>query len=177
MERVIVLGRPGTGKTTLVAKVASAFPGRFRGFYTAEIRERGERTGFLIRTLSGKEGILARTGVDTHLRVGRYGVFLEDLETIGVRELQEALTAGTPLLLDEVGKMEFCSVLFREWFFRVWEALPFLLVTSAFPPLREVEHLFEVAGAKKFLLRPQNREQLTQEILTLVDTFFRLHST
>ena len=34
-----------------------------RGFYTAEIRENGQRTGFKIITLDGREGNLARVNL------------------------------------------------------------------------------------------------------------------
>ncbi|MGC8778542.1 MAG: nucleoside-triphosphatase [Candidatus Caldatribacteriaceae bacterium] len=174
MERVVVLGRPGVGKTTLVRKVAEAFPGCFRGFYTAEIRKGKERTGFGIKTLSGKEGILAERGRRSPLQVGRYGVLLEDLETIGVREIEEALRSGIPLLLDEVGKMELLSPLFREWFFRAWSESSFVLVTSCFPPLREVRDLWENEGVRKFVLDRGNREELGREIMDLVRTLLRL---
>lgn len=168
MMRMVVLGRPGVGKTTLVREVAEAFPGRFRGFYTEEIRSGRERTGFIIKTLSGSEGVLARKNGDSFLRVGRYGVVLHDLETIGVREMEEALRHSAPLLLDEVGKMELLSVLFREWFFRVWRVLPLILVTSCFPPLREVQGLWEERGVAKFILNRENREQVKWEVLRLL---------
>jgi len=64
MTRLVILGRPGVGKTTLVKRVAEHFPGLFRGFYTEEIREGRVRTGFWIVTLSGKRSVLAAKGRD-----------------------------------------------------------------------------------------------------------------
>lgn len=165
---MVVLGRPGVGKTTLVRKVIEAFPGSFRGFYTGEIRKQGERVGFAISTLSHKEGILAKVGENSSFRVGRYGVFLEDLENLGVQEIKEALREGKALLLDEVGKMELLSPLFQEWFLHAWRSSVPLLVTSCFPPLRELESFWEERGIRKWVLERGNRDQVEQEIVDVL---------
>lgn len=168
MHRIVILGRPGVGKTTLVKKVIKSFPGCFRGFYTEEIREGKERVGFRIKTLSGKEGILAKRDQPSPFRIGRYGVLLQDLETMGVPEIEDAIRGRLPLLLDEVGKMEFCSFRFRQTLFQAWSVVPLLLVTSCFPPLPEVGDLFEGETVKKFVLDRENRDRLGQEIVNLV---------
>ncbi|MEN3185224.1 MAG: nucleoside-triphosphatase [Atribacterota bacterium] len=173
MHRIVILGRPGTGKTTLAKKVVEHFPGWFRGFYTEEIREGKERVGFGIRTLSGKEGILAKKGNPSPLRVGRYGIMLYDLETIGIEEIENALLGGFPLLIDEVGKMELFSSRFREVFYKAWYATPFLLVTSCFPPLSELDHLFQGQGVRKVILDRRNRDRLGKVVIEFVERFYK----
>ncbi|MGE5831636.1 MAG: nucleoside-triphosphatase, partial [Methanomicrobiales archaeon] len=49
IKNILVTGAPGCGKTTLVRRVAEnleAIP--VAGFYTEEIREKGERVGFAL---------------------------------------------------------------------------------------------------------------------------------
>jgi hypothetical protein len=104
MIRLVILGRPGVGKTTLVKRVAEHFPGLFHGFYTEEIREGRIRTGFRIVTLSGKRGVLATKGGASPLRVGAYAVFVEDFERLVLPELENALKQKVPLLVDEIVK-------------------------------------------------------------------------
>ena len=51
MKNVIVTGRPGIGKTSVVEAVAREFPHLSGGFTTSEIREQGLRKGFRATTL------------------------------------------------------------------------------------------------------------------------------
>ena len=83
------------------------------GFFTREIREKGRRRGFKIVTLDGKEGILARDDFEGKIRVGRYGVNLDDLERIAVPSII-ASELGQIVVIDEIGKMECYSSLFRD---------------------------------------------------------------
>ena len=58
-KHLLITGRPGVGKTTLIKRLIPALPPA-GGFYTEEIRSCGERVGFKIVTLAGEEGILAQ---------------------------------------------------------------------------------------------------------------------
>jgi Cdc6-like AAA superfamily ATPase len=71
---LLVTGRPGVGKTTLLESVSAQLRGSLRlaGFTTAEVRDpSGHRTGFRILTVEGKEAELARVGFRSSIRVGR----------------------------------------------------------------------------------------------------------
>ncbi|MDR7439301.1 MAG: nucleoside-triphosphatase, partial [Armatimonadota bacterium] len=43
---MLLTGRPGVGKTTVVRAVVERLSARVGGFYTEEIREAGRRQGF-----------------------------------------------------------------------------------------------------------------------------------
>ncbi len=112
---LLLTGRPGVGKTTLVRRLAEAFPGRVGGFYTEEVREGSRRVGFVLATLQGERALFAHAAWGhAAYRVGRYGVDLEVLERVGVTAVQDAVRAGQAVLVDEVGKMELHSRAFRE---------------------------------------------------------------
>src|SRR5207244_10235406 len=84
VEKVLLTGRPGCGKTTLIKRVVNNLPRRVGGFYTEEIREGGSRAGFKIMTLDGEEVVFAHVDFKTRERVGKYGLDLSALEKTGV---------------------------------------------------------------------------------------------
>jgi len=112
---LLITGRPGIGKTTLIkwaAERARELNIPFTGFYTEEIRERGERTGFRVISLAdGRVDILAMKGAESRFRVGKYGVFVDRFESTAIPAIK-----GSTLLvvIDEIGKMELYSERFKE---------------------------------------------------------------
>ncbi len=117
MGRALLLsGRPGVGKTTIIRSIAEYLGPRAGGFYTEEIREAGRRTGFRLVALDGPRGILAGLNIPSPYRVGRYGLCLSDLERVGVDSLWRAIRHPevSVVVIDEIGKMEILSSAFRE---------------------------------------------------------------
>ncbi len=108
-KKVLLTGRPGCGKTTLIKRVVSELARPAGGFYTEEIRAHGERLGFKIITLDGQEALLAHVDFKTPERVGKYGLDLSALETVGVEALREAVHARQLVVIDEIGPMELRS--------------------------------------------------------------------
>jgi nucleoside-triphosphatase len=117
---ILLTGRPGCGKTTLIRKIIDHLSIPVGGFYTQEIREPGiasalgARTGFEIFTLDGKRGTLAHIKIHSPVRVGKYGVNLEDLDNLAVKAIQDAVRTGGLVVIDEIGPMEIASVSFRQ---------------------------------------------------------------
>ncbi|KKH47124.1 NTPase [Methanosarcina sp. 1.H.A.2.2] len=112
MLRIAVTGRPGIGKSTVVAKTAEKLadqPGfKIGGIQTTEIRKEGQREGFSIRNFAtGETGILSSIK-GSGPRVGKYHINLEDLEKIGANALRNALDCNL-IVIDEVGPMELKS--------------------------------------------------------------------
>jgi len=110
---VLVTGRPGIGKTTLIKKLIDSISLSKGGFYTEEIRERGQRVGFSLTTLDGRKSMLAGK-VRSPYRVGRYGVDIDSFETIGVESIRKAMVSKELIVIDEIGRMELFSRKFRE---------------------------------------------------------------
>ena len=110
---ILLAGRPGVGKTTVIKQVVDMLGGEAGGFYTEEIRQGGRRLGFKIITLDGEEGVLAHIDIKGAPRVSKYGVNVRDLEEVGVASLRRAIEERRYVVIDEIGKMELYSQEFR----------------------------------------------------------------
>ena len=119
-EHVLITGKPGVGKTTLIKLIIEGLRKRefkLAGFYTEELRESGRRIGFRIMDVSGdEEGILASVNGTSSHRIGKYQVDVGILNSV-VARLSERIKTGSidALIIDEVGPMELCSATFMEF--------------------------------------------------------------
>ena len=120
-KNILVTGPPRCGKSTLIEKVVQRSQKPITGFFTREIREKGKRVGFSITTMDGKEGVLAHQNIRGRFRVGRYGVNLDDINRIAVPSMMPAKTDEI-VVIDEIGKMECFSPLFRKTLIRALDS-------------------------------------------------------
>jgi nucleoside-triphosphatase len=112
LRNFLVTGVPGVGKTTLIRNLCHLLaPYNPRGFYTEETREGGVRKGFSLVSLDGKRSVLSHVNVKSAHRVGKYGVDVESFEAF-VESLYLKHAAGSPVVIDEIGKMECFSPAF-----------------------------------------------------------------
>ncbi|MGD8910913.1 MAG: nucleoside-triphosphatase [Chromatiales bacterium] len=106
---LLLTGNPGIGKTTLLCRVSEQVRDlSMSGFYTQELRESGQRTGFRLITFTGREGIIAHVDFDHHWQVGKYGVDVPAID----RFAESTLTLNEAIdlyFVDEIGKMECLS--------------------------------------------------------------------
>ena len=111
-RNILFTGLPGCGKSTIIEKIVQRINRPSTGFFTREIRDKGRRVGFSITTLDGQQGILAHIDIRSHIRVGRYGVNIRDIEKIAVPSMRPE-NDNVILVVDEISKMECLSGLFR----------------------------------------------------------------
>jgi nucleoside-triphosphatase THEP1 len=102
----------------LIEKVVQGISRPATGFFTRELRERGRRVGFSITTLAGKTGVLAHQDIKSRFRVGKYGVSLTDIDQIAVPSMLPS-APDQIVVVDEIGKMECFSRLFKETLIKV----------------------------------------------------------
>ena len=104
MTHVLLLtGRPGVGKTTVIRKVAAGLAGRrLGGCYTEEIRVAGECRGFSLTSFDGRQGVMAHVDFRGRDRVGRYGVDVAVIDELAASTLALSRDASV-YLVDEIG--------------------------------------------------------------------------
>jgi len=163
-KKILLTGRPGCGKTTLVKCVVNQLAMPAGGFYTAEIRECGQRVGFKVITLDDKEVIFAHVNFETSERLGKYGLDLSALETVGLGAIREALRAQQLVVLDEIGPMELRSATFRDVVSDAFDSRVPILATITARPFPFTNGLKRRAGVTLIEVRRDNREQLVSEL-------------
>lgn len=163
--KILVTGRPGCGKTTLVEKAAAGLGAAAGGFLTREIRdERGVRLGFEIVTLDGRRATLAHVRIQSRVRVGRYGVDLEALEHVAVSAVREALASKRVVVIDEIGKMELSSEAFRRAAREALDSNRALLATIHAHPHPFTDAIKARPDVRLLELTPANREEVFNRV-------------
>ena len=166
---ILITGKPGIGKTTLIKDLALKFAGKACGFYTEEIRKDGRRTGFRIKTLDARSGMLAGVDIQSPYRVGKYKVDLEDFERIVLPVIEGALKDTRVIIIDEIGPMELYSRKFEELILKALDSPNSVIATikqKSTPFTRALKKRKDVA---MYVLGHDNRKEVEEKILESLD--------
>jgi nucleoside-triphosphatase len=169
---LLLTGRPGIGKTTALRAVAERLRGRrVSGFYTEEIRERGERRGFRAVTLDGREATMAHIGIRSRARVSKYGVDVSVVDDLARATLA---TGGADVyLVDEIGKMECLSPRFVSAMQALLDAGPPVVATVALRGTGFIAAVKQRPDAECWQLTMANRAGLPDRALEWLSQRFR----
>jgi nucleoside-triphosphatase len=152
----------------VIKKVVELFPGRAAGFYTREVRERGERVGFEIVTLDGKKAWLSHVDFPGPHRVGKYGVSLENLHRVALPALEGAPDIDL-VVVDEIGKMECLSAEFVAAMERLCTAPTPLIATVAEKGGGLMARIKEKPGVTLITVTPANRDALPARLIRMLE--------
>ena len=170
IKNIFITGKPGCGKTSLIMEILKELNLPAGGFYTQEIREKGKRLGFKIKTLDGKEGILAHVNIESPYRVSKYKVNIKDLEEIGVKSILKALKENKVIIIDEVGNMEMKSEKFKKAVEAALNSEREVLGTIKMTPDLFTNEIKKRKDTKIFYLTKENREKIKSEIVNSLES-------
>ena len=168
MGRALLLtGRPGIGKTTVIRAVAEQLGERAGGFYTEEIRSAGGRKGFRLATLDRQEAVIAHVNLRGRgrPRVSRYGVDVAAIERVGVAALRRAMDRGQIVVVDEIGKMELFCGPFKDVVLQAMGGPYTVVATAMAKPNPWVDSLKAMPGVTIREVTMKNRNQLVESVI------------
>ena len=162
---VLLTAAPGTGKTTVMRRLAERLAdARIAGFYTAEMRERGERRGFRLIAYNGSEALIAHVELPKTHRVGKYGVDVAAIDRASDATL--ARGRGVQLyLVDEIGKMECLSARFVAHMRRILDGRVPLIATVAQRGTGFIAEVKRREDCELLTLTRANRDAMPQQLL------------
>jgi nucleoside-triphosphatase len=135
------------------------------GFVTREIRDGGTRKGFLLASCSGARQVLSHIDIDSPLRVGRYKIDLQGFEQF-LKEIHISEASTSLVMIDEIGKMECFSPLFRDTVLRILDSdRPFIanIGKKGTPFMDGIKKRSDVKLVEVTL---ENREWIRDDLLT-----------
>ncbi|BFH72554.1 NTPase [Sulfurisphaera javensis] len=159
--RVYITGEPGVGKTTLFLKVVKELENKgfkISGFYCPEVREKGIRIGFKIKSLDNEiEDWLASVNLRSNIRVGKYYVIINDST---IKKLYEKIEKANIIGIDEIGPMEFSIPSLKYLINYVLKEKKYVIAV--------VHRKISFKDGKNFVVTRDNRDQLPYQILNYI---------
>ena len=164
-QTLILTGRPGIGKTTIIKAVVAQVGDRAGGFYTEEIRGPGGRKGFRLITLAGQSEIIAHVDFKSRSQIGRYGVKVEVIDQLGAGAIRAAAEHCQIVIVDEIGKMELYSSPFQSAVLKAISGPKTVLATAMLSDQPWVTALKTLPQVTVWEVTPMNRTRLPDEVL------------
>jgi len=165
-KNIFLTGAPAAGKTTVIRKVIGSLGVPANGFYTEEERVAGKRTGFMMRTVDGRKGYLAHQDIPSDFRIRRYGVSIENIETIAVPSIMPV--DRNVIILDEIGKMECFSAAFKRAVRAALDSCNPVIGTIALGGDAFILQIKTRGDIQIHEVTPDNRDQLPAMILKIL---------
>jgi nucleoside-triphosphatase len=166
IKNLFLTGAPSSGKTTVIKKVIEGLDHPANGFYTEEERIEGRRVGFMMKALDGRTGYLAHQDIKSDFHIRRYGISIENIETIAALSI-------TPLnrniiILDEIGKMECFSAVFKIAAIKALDSPNIVLGTITFGGDEFILGIKKRDNIEIIEVTPGNRDSLPEILLRKV---------
>ena len=167
MLKILLIGKPKSGKTSLVRKVINSLKKTsYGGFFSEEIKENRQRVGFKIVSTDGEEGILADTIHKSPYQVSKYYVNISEFERVALKAITNAEKDKDLIVIDEIGKMELYSQKFMALIEEIFtKGHKKILATIPISNIPFINKLRDLPNTEVIEVTPENRDHLVAKLL------------
>jgi nucleoside-triphosphatase len=134
------------------------------GFVMREIREEGVRKGFLLVSCSGARHVFSHVDFKSPFRVGKYQIDLAGFEQF-LKEIHLSEASNGLVVVDEIGKMECFSPLFRDTVLRILDSDQPFIATIGKKGTLFMEGIKKRQDVKLIEVTIDNRDWISEELL------------
>jgi nucleoside-triphosphatase len=138
------------------------------GFLTEEVRERGHRAGFTVKSFDGQRALMAHIDWTTGCLVGHYRVDVAAFDRIAMPAIEQALNSADVIIIDEIGPMELCSRKFGQVIGDLFSATAPLIATVHANPDPITDELKKRTDVELVKLSAANRDRVLTRLLASV---------
>ncbi|MFC1562896.1 NTPase [candidate division KSB1 bacterium] len=169
---ILLTGKPGIGKTTVIKRVIEKYKNSIGGFFSEEIREKGIRSGFRIKNINGEEGLLSHVGINSRFRIGKYSVNVDDIDRIGVNSIDCALNNDNVniIIIDEIAKMELFSKNFKNAVLRALDSKKIVIAVIQDKDIKFLNRIKERNDVKLICIDYSNRNKVAEDIFKIIES-------
>jgi nucleoside-triphosphatase len=164
-QTLLLTGRPGIGKTTIIKAVIAQLGDRAGGFYTEEILGPGGRKGFRLNTLAGQSAVIAHIDFKSRSQVGRYNVKVDTIDQLGAGAIRSAVEHNPIVIIDEIGKMELFSSPFQSAVLKAVSSPKIVLAAAMLDDHPWLLALKSLPNVSVWEVTKVNRTKLVEQVL------------
>ena len=164
-KNILITGRPGSGKSTLIQILIDHFKDRkISGIVTPEIRKQNKRYGFkIIDIATGEEAIMASVDINSNKRVSKYQVDVDAIDRI-LNKLEDGLNEADIIFMDEIGKMELYSQRFKNTVKEILNSNKTVIATIQLSENQFIKNIMKRRDCKTYFLERDDQNKVLKSI-------------
>jgi nucleoside-triphosphatase len=164
-KNVFIAGAPGIGKTSLISRLYRDLTPLFiKGFYKEAIQEYRILKGYRLATFDFQELILAHVHIVGPEKIGEFGLNIDGFNDLISNQLIPDPKVEL-FLIDEIGKMECKSQLFRQSVLNIIDSDIPLIATLASHEVLEILDIKDREDIAILNMTYKNRDSLWKNVM------------
>lgn len=170
---ILITAKPRTGKSTLIQKLMNQIGiANCIGFYTEEIKENNLRIGFKLKLMDGREELLALAGMNSEIKIGRYGIDIKRFEETCIPMLKQALDGKKVIIIDEIGPMQVVSQDFRDMLLQLADKNCNAFGTIFYESFPWIDDFKLHKNVQLIELNIENRDNIVYDLINIIERAF-----
>jgi nucleoside-triphosphatase len=166
-SNLLITGKSGVGKSSLLKKVAAALSHRkIRGFLSEAVMENGRRSGWRLENLSGEGDLYIHKSIQSPQRLGGLGVELGLLERLAESELR---AEAELYLVDEIARTGAWSEKFMDSILALLDSGNLVIAAIHTDMEGKVGEIRRRQDCDLWELTTENRDEMPAQVLAWID--------